>query len=106
MIPNIFAVANQAAGVIKAEPELARLHKATNEFETAFVKQLVTEMRKASKNEFDQVPGSGIYEDMTNQVLAEKLSSKGGFGIGDAMYKELSKLVLSQAGQAQSEKKL
>jgi Rod binding domain-containing protein len=51
------------------------------------------------------MPGSGIYDDMANQVLAEKLSASGGFGVGEAMYKQLSNLVLAQNGQAQTVKK-
>ena len=65
------------------------------------MKQLVTEMRKAGNSEFADMPGSDIYDDMTNQVLAEKLASKGAFGVGDAMYKQLSKLVIAQSGQSQ-----
>ncbi|MHB8637520.1 MAG: rod-binding protein [Fimbriimonadaceae bacterium] len=102
MTPNILTAAQR---IVTAEPDLARLRKATDAFETAFVKQLVTEMRKAGQNEFKDVPGSGIYDDMTNQVLAEKLSAKGAFGVSDAMYKQLSKLVLDQSGQAQPVKK-
>jgi len=102
MIPGIFAVAQK---VVSVSPELAKLHKATSQFETAFVKQLVTEMRKAGKGEFGDMPGSGIYDDMANQVLAEKLSASGGFGVGEAMYKQLSNLVLAQNGQAQTVKK-
>jgi Rod binding domain-containing protein len=102
MIPAIFA---GAVRMEKASPELAKLHKATNAFETQFVKQLVTEMRKSDKSEFGDMPGSGIYDDIANQVLAEKLSAKGGFGISDSMFKQLSKLVLAQQDQAQSVKK-
>ena len=102
MIPLIFAGAQR---LVNAAPQLERLHKATSQFETAFVKQLVTEMRKTSKSEFSDIPGNGIYDDMANQVLAEKLSANGGFGVGEAMYKQLSDLVLAQSGQAQSVKK-
>lgn len=102
MIPMIFAGVQQIA---KAAPELTRLHKATSQFETAFVKQLVTEMRKTSKNEFGDMPGNGIYDDIANQVLAEKLSASGGFGVGEAMFKQLSQLVLAQSAQAQAVKK-
>jgi Rod binding domain-containing protein len=98
MIPQIFAGAQR---VVNAAPELSRLHKATSQFETAFVKQLVTEMRKTSEGEFKDIPGNGIYDDMANQVLAEKLSASGGFGVGEAMYHQLSKLVLAQTSQAQ-----
>ena len=102
MIPNVFAGVPLAA---KAAPELAKLHKATDAFQTAFVKQLVTEMRKSSKSEFGDMPGSDVYDDMTNQVLAEKLSSNGSFGVGDAMYKQLTNLVIAQTAQSQPLKK-
>ena len=101
MIPGILAATQK---IVSAAPDLARLHKATNQFETAFVKQLVTEMRKTDTSEFGDMPGNGIYDDMANQVLAEKLSASGGFGVGEAMYKQLSKLVLSQSEQAHSVK--
>lgn len=102
MIPNVF---NNVPAVEQAAPDLARLKKATNGFEVAFVKQLVTEMRKASASEFGDVPGSSVYEDMTNQVLAEKLSADGGFGIGNTMYKQLYSTVLAQAAKAHPVKK-
>lgn len=101
MIGNVFA--NAMRGV-DAAPELNRLKKATNDFQTAFVKQLVGEMRKASKSEFGDVPGSSVYDDMTNQILAEKLSSNGGFGIGQTMYKQLAKVAYAQMGEAPSVK--
>ena len=97
MMPSALAT---AVRVTNAAPELAKLHKATDAFETQFVKQLVTEMRKASQSEFGDVPGSGMYDDMTNQILAEKLSTKGAFGVSEKMFSQLSKLVLAQPAQA------
>jgi Rod binding domain-containing protein len=98
MIPSIFASTQR---LVNAAPDLKRLHKATDQFETAFVKQLVSEMRKSSQGEFQDMPGNGVYDDMANQVLAEKLSSTGGFGVSKAMFNQLSKLVLAQSEQAQ-----
>jgi Rod binding domain-containing protein len=101
MIPAALATLST---VIQAKPQLDKLKKATDGFETQFVKQLVTEMRKSSKNEFADEPGSDIYDDMTNQILAEKISSKGGFGVSNVMFKQLSQRVLSEQAQQNGNK--
>lgn len=95
----IAQILQEATAVAKVAPDLKKLKAATDGFQQAFVKQLVTEMRKSSESEFGDIPGSGIYEDMTNEVLAQKLSSNGGFGISEKMYKQLEPLTLSQAMQ-------
>ena len=94
MSPQIF----QAAATIgQAKPALAKLRHATDGFEQAFVKQLVEQMRKSASSEFGDVPGGQIYEDMTNEVLSQKLAQSGHFGISDQMFKQMAPLVVAQS---------
>ncbi len=96
MIP---AALSAIGAVVQAKPALDKLKKSTDAFESQFVKQLVTEMRKSSKSEFKDEPGSEIYDDMTNQILADKIAAKGGFGVSQTMYNQLVPRVLAEQAQ-------
>lgn len=81
----------------EAQPELSKLKKATDAFETVFVKQLLTEMRKGIKKvSFGDQSGSEVYEDMMDQAVAESVSKGGSLGIGKMLYKEFEPQVLDQ----------
>jgi len=79
-----------------AQPQLDALKKATNGFETIFIKSLMTEMEKGSKM-FGSGTGSEIYQDLANQSLSESIGKRGTLGIGKMLYNQLSPRIIAQA---------
>ena len=90
---DLNAIKAQAAK--QAQPQLDQLRKATNSLEGVFVKDLLTEMQKGT-HMFGTGPGAGIYQDLMNQQLAEKIGGRGNLGISEMLYKQLSPRILSQ----------
>lgn len=71
----------------------AELKKACADFEAIFLSQLLRTMRRT-------VPKSGlldgglaedIYRDMLDVEIAERMARRGGMGLGDMLYRQLSK---------------
>jgi Rod binding domain-containing protein len=79
-----------------AQPQLDALKKATNGFESIFIKSLMTEMEKGT-HMFGTGPGSDIYQDLTNQTLADNVGKRGSLGIGKMLYNQLSPRIVAQA---------
>lgn len=79
-----------------AQPQLEALKKATNGFETIFIKSLMTEMEKGT-HMFGSGSGSDIYQDLANQTLAENIGKRGSMGIGKMLYNQLSPRIVAQA---------
>ena len=76
----------------KAKEEAA-LRKAVQGFEAYFIHQLLTQAR-ASLPEGGLVPQSNakdIYEDMLDEARAEQVTKVGGFGLTEALMKQLSR---------------
>ena len=69
-----------------------KLKKATQQFEAIFVAQLLKNMRSVSfsKNEENGF-GKDIMLSIADESVAESLSKSGKFGIGDLLYKHLTK---------------
>lgn len=69
----------------------AKLRKSANEFETQFLNQMLAPMFETI--ETDPTFGGGHGEDMFRSLLVneygKQMSTRGGFGIGDAVYREL-----------------
>lgn len=81
-----------------AKPELAKLKKASEDFEAAFVKSLFTEMRKGTQDSAfgGETMGAGMYRDMMDQALAESASKSGTIGIAKMMYKQMVPRVIAE----------
>jgi Rod binding domain-containing protein len=79
-----------------AQPQLDALKKATNGFETIFLKSLMTEMEKGT-HMFGSGAGSDIYADLANQSIAESVGKRGTLGIGKMLYNQLSPRLIAQA---------
>lgn len=79
------------------QPKLKTLKRATDGFETLFVKNLLSEMRKGMKevNLGGDKTGSDMYKDMMDQAIADKLSSKGSLGVGKILYKDFAPKVVA-----------
>ncbi len=88
-----------SVGVVQsAAKDLKKLKQATEKIEGMFLKDLLTEMRKTAQHKaFGDSTGSGIYEDLMDQTMAENLSKGGSLGMGKMLYKQFSREALQQA---------
>ncbi len=69
------------------------LQKATQQFEGYFLHQLLTEMRKTVPKDTlltDTGDGKQIFQDMMDQTVSEKMSSRGDLGMAKMMYDQLA----------------
>ncbi|WP_431857977.1 rod-binding protein [Azospirillum sp.] len=76
----------------KVDPAVdSKLRKAANEFETQFLSQMLAPMFETV--ETDPMFGGGHGEDMFRSLLVneygKQMSSRGGIGIADSVYREL-----------------
>ena len=88
---NLEAMRNQSKfGQIDSEKDM---EKVARDFESVFVNKLLESMRKA-------VPKSGLldssaldmYQSMMDQEMAKSMSERKGMGLGEMVYKDLSRL--------------
>jgi flagellar protein FlgJ len=87
-----------AVSTATAPEKLDKVHsdlkKATQQFESYFVDQMLKEMRKGiPKDDLfgDSDNQQAIFQDMSDQAVADSVSKRGNFGIANMLYKELSK---------------
>ena len=69
------------------------LQKATQQFEGYFLNELLKEMRKTVPQDKllgDDGNGKQIFQDMMDQTLSEKMSSRGDLGMAQMMYNQLA----------------
>ena len=69
------------------------LKKATGQFESFFLHQLLQEMRKTVPKDTlvgDDGHPQEIFQDMMDQTLADSASKRGDFGLGKMLYDQLS----------------
>jgi Rod binding domain-containing protein len=88
----------------------AQLKKATQQFESMFVANLLKEVRKSMNTGaslFGNSPQARMYADMMDEAVADQMSKTGALGFGSTLYKSLSKYLPTQAsgapGQSTSE---
>jgi len=89
----------------KLDKAHAGLKKAAQGFESYFVDQMLKEMRKSiPKDDFlgDSDHQQEIFQDMSDQAVADNAAKTGSFGIANALYKELSKSLPPNNPQADS----
>jgi peptidoglycan hydrolase FlgJ len=101
---------------LKAEPsppapldkQHASLKKATQLFESYFFDEMLKEMRKTIPEDTllgDSDHQQEIFQDMSDQAVADNVSKSGSFGLAAMMYKELSRsLPPNQPGAAEPPK--
>ena len=82
---------------IPAPPALDKAHldlkKATQQFEGYFLHELLKEMRKTVPDDkllADDGNGKQIFQDMMDQTLSDKMSSRGDLGMAQEMYDQLA----------------
>jgi flagellar protein FlgJ len=75
----------------------AVLHKVAQEFESIFIEELFKEMRNSSMSGglFGQDRASKMYQDMSDQAMAQGMSQAGGLGIGAMVERELGRQLRS-----------
>ncbi|MBN9503541.1 MAG: hypothetical protein BGO01_19495 [Armatimonadetes bacterium 55-13] len=83
-----------------ANHDLKELKKATQGFESIFLKKLFTELRSTVKDsQFGQGLGKDIYEDMFTQALADSAAKSNSLGMGQILYKQFAPRIVDQARQ-------
>lgn len=71
------------------------LYKQCQEFESIFVKMMLTEMQKTVDKSDDIMSGGyseEIFQDLLNDEYAKSMSKTADFGLGDQLYRQLSRL--------------
>lgn len=85
-------IGGSAAKLDKAHSDLM---KASQQFESYFINEMLKEMRKTVPTDDDIMGGSNndqqIFTDMADQAVADSVSKQGSFGIAKMLYSQLSK---------------
>ncbi len=87
---------NQIRPEIPGEPKTAReisARHAADEFEAIFISQMLKSMSVGVKTDgpFGGGQSEEIYRDLMNEQLGKAVTSKGGVGLSDAIYREILK---------------
>jgi peptidoglycan hydrolase FlgJ len=85
--------ATPSANVPGRQPEKQpdKLRQATQEFEAVFVEMLLRQMRSANRALGSEETGFArdTYEGWQDEQMARSISQGAGFGLGDALYRQL-----------------
>lgn len=85
---------------IKAQPpaltgtDAAKLKQACTEFESIFISMIMRQMMDSIPKSGASATGSSILSGIADQAVAEHLAKCGGFGLGDSLFRDLSKTLL------------
>ncbi len=81
-----------AADKLKEKKE-KKLRKACHDFEALMLKQLLTTMRKSVPKDGILHGGyaSDMYQSMQDDALAQEMAKGRGMGLGDSLYRQLSR---------------
>ena len=87
------AVQRSAQGVRSAEGTREALLEVSKEFESIFVYQMISAMRKTVQEStlIKKSNGEKIFEGMLDEEWARKLVSQNGGGLSDSIYRQLSR---------------
>jgi Rod binding domain-containing protein len=68
-----------------------KLKKATQDFESIFIKQMLSQMRKAGGESglFGKSQQAQFYQDMMDETVASHLSKAGGIGLAKILYQRV-----------------
>ena len=77
------------------------MEKVARDFESVFINKLFQSMRKAipKSNLFDS-SAMDTFQSMTDQEMSKKMSERKGMGIGEMVYKDLSRLDKVSRGES------
>ncbi len=78
--------------------DLKSLKKACQLFESLFLNELFKEMRKTIPQQglIKEQNSDRIYKSMLDQEYATRMAESGGIGLGDMLYKQLSKNIVDK----------
>ncbi len=98
------AFESQLEKAIKDKDE-EKLKKACRDLEAVFVNMMFKQMRNTIQKSELMGGGyaEGMYEDMLYEKYAEEASKNKGIGIGDILYKQLSKNMNRESGEKDAE---
>ncbi len=100
--------ANVPLEKLAADPNVSdkdKVAEACRQFEAVLLRQILQETRKtviASSETPDDATASGIYSDMINNQLADKISRSGEFGLAKSLQAQLVHQVLPEADAARA----
>lgn len=81
----------------KVKAELTKLKNATQDIESIFFKDMMSAMRKTvPESSIGSSYGADIYQDLFDTAISKTASSTGSFGLGELLYKQMSKIVIAQ----------
>ncbi len=78
-----------ASVLSEAAQRRLKLKKATEEFESIFLSQILKNMRSASLNEEEGGFGKDVMMSMADEAVSQQLAKSGALGIGDLLYQRL-----------------
>lgn len=78
------------AAPAKADRDAAKIKDAARDFEAIFIQRLLQMARKATAPGQSR-SGQNLYQDMMDDHLARAMSKAGGFGLADALTKDLTR---------------
>jgi flagellar protein FlgJ len=93
---NVSSHSSPVARPSARQPAIDRnseLFKASEDFESLFIKQMLDVMRKTLHKEDDLLGGGlgqDVYEDMLYDEYAKKMASTAQFGLSDMIYSQVS----------------
>ncbi len=79
--------------------ERVRLRKATTKVEGQFIGMLLKQMHASTQKNglFEQRPEAATFREMFDEAVADSLAERGAFGIGDILFKALSRKAEEQS---------
>ncbi|MFZ5925515.1 MAG: rod-binding protein [Bacillota bacterium] len=85
-------VAGSKSEGLRAEAEDMKLREACEELEGVFVEYLIREMRRTVPKDrlFGGGRGEEIFQSMFDQEIAKKIAARGGIGLSNILYGQLS----------------
>ncbi len=84
--------ASRGAGVNSHIDKSSELYKQAQEFESIFVKMMLSEMRKSVEKSgmIDGGMAEDIFSDMLYDEYAQSMTKNAGFGLADQVYRQLN----------------
>lgn len=96
MTPALKNAMQTAQAIQAAEPKLNQLKKATQQFESIFVKKMLETMRRGVEEvSLGDQTGKQVYRDLTDTTLADRLASSGSFGVGKILFRDFAPKVIA-----------
>lgn len=88
----------QPARYLARTPRLVELKNATDQFESALVKQMFSSMHSmVEKNKIGQSYGGDMFQDMFDSHFATASKRQMNLGLSDQMFKNLAPIAINQA---------